>query len=145
MFKIGVFGIIIDEQKRVLLCHRRDYDLWNLPGGGLERNELPWEGVIREVKEETGLGVEVQRLSGIYSKPDQLEIVFSFICNAVDGKVSLNDEVDRIEYFKLDEIPGNTSPKQVERIKDALESSQIVLKVQKGPSSVDLLKQGKLK
>lgn len=60
MFKIGVFGIIIDEQNRVLLCHRRDYDLWNLPGGGLEKNEAPWEGVVREVKEETGLRVKVE-------------------------------------------------------------------------------------
>ena len=40
-FTIGVFGIIFDEQKRVLLVHRRDYDLWNLPGGVLENAESP--------------------------------------------------------------------------------------------------------
>ena len=52
-FTIGVFGIIRDEQNRVLLCLRNDYDLWNLPGGTLEQGESPWQGVIREVKEET--------------------------------------------------------------------------------------------
>ena len=51
-FTIGIFGIIFDEQKRVLLCHRRDYDLWNLSGGGLESGESPWEGLKREVRED---------------------------------------------------------------------------------------------
>jgi len=145
LFKIGVFGIIFNKEKGVLLCHRRDYDLWNLPGGGLEKNESPWEGVVREVREETGLIVEIQRLSGIYSKPDQSEIVFSFACNVIAGKVACNDEADRIEYFKFDKIPSNTSPKQLERIKDAFESSEVVMKVQRGLSSIDLLKQGELK
>lgn len=54
MFSIGAFAIILDEQSRVLLCHRRDFDVWNLPGGGVENGELPTEAVIREVREETG-------------------------------------------------------------------------------------------
>ena len=36
MFTLGAFTIILDEHERVLLCHRRDHDLWNLPGGRLE-------------------------------------------------------------------------------------------------------------
>lgn len=52
MFKIGAFAIILDEQGRVLLCHRRDIDAWNLPGGGLLSGEAPWQGVVRETKEE---------------------------------------------------------------------------------------------
>ena len=50
-FTIGVFGIILDEQSKILLVHRTDYDLWNLPGGRLESGESPWEGVVREIKE----------------------------------------------------------------------------------------------
>ena len=60
MFTIGTFAIIFDDQGRVLLCHRRDLDVWNLPGGGLESGELPTEAVLREVKEETGLKVVVE-------------------------------------------------------------------------------------
>lgn len=52
-FNIGVFAIVKDEKDRVLLCLRNDYNVWNLPGGGLEAGEAPWQGVIREVKEET--------------------------------------------------------------------------------------------
>ena len=48
MFTIGVFGIITDERDRVLLCHRRDFDLWNLPGGRVEAGESPWSALVRE-------------------------------------------------------------------------------------------------
>lgn len=134
---LGAFAILFDPQRRVLLCHRRDVDLWNLPGGGLEAGESPWEGVMREVAEETGLSAEVKRLAGIYSKPDVNEVVFSFVCKVVGGQLSLNDEADRLEWFELDSLPGNTSRKQVERIRDALEQPEtVVMKVQRGPSSL---------
>ncbi len=41
MFTIGAFAIILDSQQRVLLCHRRDIDQWNLPGGGVMSGEAP--------------------------------------------------------------------------------------------------------
>ena len=68
MFKIGVFAIIVDNQKRVLLGHRCDYNVWDLPGGGMESGETPWDCAVREVKEETGLDVQVTRLLGVYSR-----------------------------------------------------------------------------
>lgn len=134
-FAIGVFAIIIDEEGRVLLCHRRDGDLWNLPGGGLEPREAPWDGVVREVEEETGLAVAVERLAGVYFKPDVGEIVFSFVCTVAGGAAKATDEADRIEYFPLDRIPPNTSRKQVERVRDAVATRDVVLKEQRGPSS----------
>lgn len=145
-FKIGVFGIILDENQKVLLCHRRDYDLWNLPGGGLEQGESPWDGVKREVKEETGLDVGVQRLAGVYYKPSQNEIVFSFVCVVAGGKIKTTDEANKIEYFEFKRIPKNIPPKQVERIKDAFKSvSKVMFRTQEGLPSIDLLKRGKLK
>ncbi|OGD70308.1 hypothetical protein A3I18_01365 [Candidatus Campbellbacteria bacterium RIFCSPLOWO2_02_FULL_35_11] len=144
-FTIGIFGIIFDEQNRILLCHRNDYDLWNLPGGTLESGEAPWDRVKREVKEETGLEVKIEKLQGIYSKQDKNEIVFSFICNVIGGEITLNDETNQIEYFEINEIPKNTSPKQIERIKDALENlNELTLKVQAGKSSIELIKEGRL-
>ncbi len=145
-YTIGAFAIILDEQDRVLLCHRRDYDLWNLPGGGVEANEAPWECVVREVKEEVGLDVQVESLAGVYSKRNETDIVFSFICKVIGAKIALTDEADKIEYFSVNEIPQNTSPNQVERIKDILVKKQKmpVMKVQTKMSSIDLIKQGKL-
>jgi 8-oxo-dGTP diphosphatase len=144
-FTIGAFGIIFDKQKRVLLVHRRDYDLWNLPGGALEDFESSVNAVRREVKEETGLNIEVDKLIGVYSKENTNDMVFSFLCKIIDGKITLNDEADKIEYFELDKLPANTVPKQVERIKDALlNSNEVIFKTQTGKSAIELVKEGKL-
>ncbi|MDO8302724.1 MAG: NUDIX domain-containing protein [Sedimentisphaerales bacterium] len=145
MFTIGVFGIITDNEGRVLLCHRRDYDLWNLPGGGVEAGESPWGALVREIKEETGLEAKPVHLTGVYSKPDRNELVLSFACQVTGGEITLNDEADKIEYFDVGQIPKNTSPKQVDRIKEYFsDKSKTHYRVQTGPSSIDLIKQGKM-
>jgi 8-oxo-dGTP diphosphatase len=100
MWILGAFAIIFNEQKHVLLCHRRDMDAWNLPGGGVEQGELPTEAVLREVKEETGLEVAIERLLGVYGKADKPnEIVFSFFCRVTGGELVLTDESDDTRYF----------------------------------------------
>lgn len=60
-FAIAAFAVIFGEVDRVLLCHRRDMDLWNLPGDGVESGEISTETIIREVKEETGLDVAIEK------------------------------------------------------------------------------------
>jgi 8-oxo-dGTP pyrophosphatase MutT (NUDIX family) len=47
MFHIGAFAVILDKERQVLWCHRRDQDLWNLPGGRVRAFEAPWEGLVR--------------------------------------------------------------------------------------------------
>lgn len=136
---------IFDEQKRVLLCHRCDYDLWNLPGGRVESRETPWDAAKREVKEETGLEVSIERLSGVYSKPEEDDVVFNFVSRIIGGKITLSDEADEIKYFDINNLPKNTVPKQVERIRDALDcKSEVRLKTQTGLGAIELVKQGKL-
>ena len=142
MFTIGAFAVIFDELGRVLLCHRRDFDFWNLPGGGVANGELPTEAVIREVREETGLDVAVVRLVGVYGKADKDELVFAFICRILGGHLTITDEASECQYFKIEHIPINTSPKQVERIHDAVKSSgQLVFRRQTAPSTQEMLKQ----
>ncbi len=143
-FKVSVFGIIINDQDQVLLCLRNDYDVWNLPGGGLEKGEAPWEGVIREITEETGINVNVSRLVGVYSKPQKDEIVFIFECSVVGGKLTLTDEARDIKYFSKEKIPSNTVEKQVERINDYFNSAVLTLKKQTGPSFLETIQKDKL-
>lgn len=120
MFTLGAFAVIFNEKGEVLLSHRRDRDLWNFPGGGLESRELPDEAVIREVKEETGLEVVVERLASICGKLERDELVFTFVCRVVGGRLTLTDEADQHAFFTVDNLPANTVPRQVERLKDAL-------------------------
>lgn len=146
MFTIGVFAIIFDSQDRVLLSHRRDLDLWNLPGGALEPGELPTEAVLRETLEETGLEVEITRLTGVYTKPGKDDLIFAFLCRVTGGELTLTDEADAHQYYSVEEIPVNTIPKQVERIHDALAGdTQPIFRQQTAPSGrehLELLQRG---
>ena len=118
-YNIGAFIVIFDKKGRVLLSHRRDLDIWNLPGGGVEDGELPDEAAIRETLEETGLKVKIKDLVGIYGKPHRDEIAFVFIGRIVGGNLMVTAESDDSRFFKIKNIPVNTIPKHIERILDA--------------------------
>lgn len=136
MFTTGAFAIIFDDNERILLSHRRDIDMWNLPGGRVETGEMPWEAVIRETREETGLDVTIERLVGVYGKAEKDELVFAFLCRSAGGGLTPTDEADEHRYFSVDQIPPNTLPKQVERIHDALLSADsLILRRQTTPST----------
>ena len=60
---VSVAGVVIDEDWRALVIQRRDNGHWEPPGGILERDESIIEGLLREVREETGLIVEPLALS----------------------------------------------------------------------------------
>ena len=127
LFTIGAFAVIFNEIGQVLLSHRRDMDAWNLPGGGLECEELPSECVIREVQEETGLLVEVDRLIGIYGKTGRNEIVFAFVCRVTGGSLCETAESDACQYYDVDALPPNTLKKHALRVFDALNESRALV------------------
>jgi 8-oxo-dGTP diphosphatase len=141
MFTIGAFAIIFNEQGWVLLCHRRDLDVWNLPGGGVESGEMPTDAVIREVMEETGLEVEIERLVGVYGKINKDELDFSFVCYTISGNLLITDQASECKYFEVNNLPNNTIPKHVERIHDSVNPSlQPVFYRQTAPSTQEMLK-----
>ena len=61
--------IVRDENGRILLQRRTDFDWWGIPGGALELDEDITGCALREVREETGLSAQVERLVGVYSDP----------------------------------------------------------------------------
>ena len=65
-FLVGVLGIVLDEDGRVLLFRHtyRPFAPWGLPSGLLKPNESPAEAIEREVHEETGLIIEVVLTAG---------------------------------------------------------------------------------
>ena len=128
---VGAFAVILDAEAKLLLCHRRDRDEWNLPGGRVEKGESPWEAVVREVLEEVGLEVRVERLLGVYSVSTRDDIVFNVLCTPVGGTLGTTSEADRVEWFNRSAIPANTSRRHVERIEEAYaRPNSVALRVQ---------------
>ncbi|MEK7126164.1 MAG: NUDIX domain-containing protein [Patescibacteria group bacterium] len=113
---IGAFSIILDDENRVLLCKRRDKDLWNLPGGRVEQDESPWAAAVREAQEEMNVVITIERLVGVYFKQEQGEIVFQFLARIEHGTPSKSEESKETAYFDMNALPENTAPRQKERI-----------------------------
>lgn len=133
-FRIGVF-VVIWQDGQVLLSRRRDSGWWNLPGGGMELGETVEETGMRETLEETGLRVAVDRLGGVYSKPQKQEVVFTLICHVVGGELHETEEATEHAFFSPDALPPRTLPKHAERVADALRQPEgAVLKAQREPS-----------
>ncbi|MGW4826658.1 NUDIX hydrolase [Amycolatopsis japonica] len=65
----SVTVVVRDSAGRLLLIHKVDNDLWALPGGGHDAGERITDTAVREVKEETGVDVEILRLVGTYTDP----------------------------------------------------------------------------
>ncbi|MBI3161296.1 MAG: NUDIX domain-containing protein [Chloroflexi bacterium] len=113
-FTLGVFAIIYDEQKNILLAHRRDMDLWDLPGGGMNHGELPTDTAIRETKEETGFDVVIDRLLVVYAKPApwDKDLGFVFTGHVIGGEATMSDESDDVRFFAMNDLPENISPRK---------------------------------
>jgi ADP-ribose pyrophosphatase YjhB (NUDIX family) len=136
-FKLGAFAVIVDDEGRVLLCHRRDVDLWNLPGGVVEASEAPWQAVLREVREETGLEAAIERLAIVDYRPGKGEVVFTFTCAVTGGALATSDEADASAWFAPAALPENTAARHVERIAPVLAGGPLpLLRTQHGPPSV---------
>lgn len=121
--KPGAFAVIFDDRARVLLCHRTDRNAWNLPGGGIEDHESPREAVIREVAEEIGLEVAVQRLVGMYFMPSSRNIAYTFHCVRTGGCLRTSNEADQIGWFERGCLPETTLPRHIERVHHAYDPS----------------------
>lgn len=138
-FRVSVSALIFDGE-RVLLAHRRAIDWWNLPGGAIDPGETIDEGLRREVREETGLEIEVGQLVGVYSKPRKQEIVLSFRCHVIGGELNAigDDDIDESRYFATDDLPTNTLPKHRERVMDALlNQERAILRAQRTSTQED--------
>ena len=109
-------GCVTDLDGRILLEHRVDNDLWALPGGTPEFGESILQTLVREVREETGLDVEVVGLVGLYSDPRHViaytdgevrqQFTLSFRCRLVGGSLQMDSESLELRWVRQDELDG---------------------------------------
>jgi 8-oxo-dGTP diphosphatase len=117
---VSVSAVITDDHGHALLVQRRDNQHWEPPGGVLELGETIHDGLQREVREETGLSVEPDMLTGVYKNMSRGIVALVFRCQITGGYLTANDEVTDFQWADEDAIRELTSEAYVVRLLDAL-------------------------
>jgi 8-oxo-dGTP diphosphatase len=120
---VSVAGIVINDRDEVLVIKRRDNGHWEMPGGILELGETFEQGVIREVHEETGITVTVERLTGIYKNMTQGIVALVFRCRPGPQAPHPTDEVTEVRWIPRDLACDNMNPAFAIRVNDAFDST----------------------
>jgi 8-oxo-dGTP diphosphatase len=102
-----IVGLILKNNR--FLCIKQDKGeykdfIW-VPAGHLEPNETVGEGVIREVKEETGLDVRVKKL--VLKTEDSSFLSYFYLCGIIGGELSTKGEIKEIFWLSFNEILGS--------------------------------------
>lgn len=115
--RVSARAIIIEDGKLLTMFRRKKkedgsyQEYYAIPGGGLEENETLKENVIREIKEELNIDIEI--LGYLGHKEDYTSITYFFHCKRIHGEPKLGgpelkrsnvDNYYEIRYVNLDEI-----------------------------------------
>ena len=101
---VSVAAAILDDAGRFLAIRRADNGRWEPPGGVLELDESITDGVIREVREETGLDVRPLALTGVYKNMNRAIVALVFRCDIVAGQAHTSDEARELAWLTPDEL-----------------------------------------
>mgnify|MGYP003132271949 CR=1 FL=1 len=98
--------VLIDKDNRILMLKRSDYmdrfaGEWDLPGGHLKQNESLFDGLCREVKEETGLSVENPKIIEIQAN------MHFFYAKYTHKPIELSHEHTDFKFFDKNSLNGD--------------------------------------
>jgi ADP-ribose pyrophosphatase YjhB (NUDIX family) len=107
-------AVVVDAQGRVMLTRRAlepARDMWDLPGGFVEAGEHPEDAVRRELREETGLAVELDGLLGIWC--DRYgggvhTLNLHYLAHPVSGAQRAGSDVSEIAWFAPESLPARS-------------------------------------
>lgn len=102
--KVGVQCALLDNEGKILLEHRNDDKLWGIPGGWVDVGETPEMAVVREMQEEAGIVIEVEKLGGFYTRlPGEWDqphtsVHIVYLCRYISGEVRISHESLAMEF-----------------------------------------------
>ncbi len=115
----GAFSIIKNESGKILLIRRKDFPIWDLPGGKLENNETIEICAIREAEEETGYIIQLEKQIGEYHRPTRQDIQYVFTGKIIGGKpIHRGSETSKLKFCHVKFLPLLMVPHRKEQIKD---------------------------
>ena len=121
--KIDVRGAVIREGKILLVREKAD-GRWAMPGGWGDIGDAPAAMVAREVWEESGFRVSVDKLVGVYDanrlQPLEFYHVYKliFMCAITSGEATTSIETLDVDFFELDKLPPLSETRTNKRILD---------------------------
>lgn len=110
---LPVTATIVPKDNKIVLVKRKYppfVDDWCLPGGFIEAHEAPADSAIREVEEETGLKIEIERIleSSAPGKGINVIIIF-YLAKPAKGPLFAGDDASEVASFSQHEIPANVA------------------------------------
>jgi ADP-ribose pyrophosphatase YjhB (NUDIX family) len=109
-------AVVVNDAGDILLQRRADNDQWALPGGTMEVGETLAQTAVREVKEETGIDIEVTGIVGIYSDPGHViaysdgevrqEFNICFDARMIGGDLKSSEESIDVRFISVPEVDG---------------------------------------
>lgn len=127
-FRLSSHAVITNELDQVLLL-KANYGnfAWGLPGGALEPGETIHQALLRECKEELGLGVNIRYLSGVYYHSAYQSQAFIFRCEliqpAAEMVIRLSHEHSEFAFHDINTL----NAVQRQRITDCLNFNGVVV------------------
>ena len=112
--------VVVGRGDRVLMVRRANqpgYGLWSVPGGYVDRGEVVEMAAAREVREETGLVVEIGGLLGLFSQAGNPVIVAAFAGVETGGLLRAGPETLAVEFFPQDALPPLAFPRDAQMLK----------------------------
>ena len=120
---VSVAGIVVRDDGQVLVIKRDDNGHWEAPGGVLELDESFEAGVQREVLEETGLAVTVERLTGVYKNLTHGIVALVYRCRPAGGEPHVTEEAREIRWMTKEQVQSAMTPAFGVRVLDAFEEA----------------------
>jgi 8-oxo-dGTP diphosphatase len=109
----GACAVVVDDDGRVLLERRADTGQWSLPAGAIDPGEQPADAAVREVYEETGARIAVERLAGValrevtYPHGDVCQfLTVWFRAKPIGGHAAVHDEESSAGWYSPEELPS---------------------------------------
>jgi 8-oxo-dGTP diphosphatase len=111
---VAVAALILDKGRLLLIRRKNEPSkgLWSAPGGVVELAEKVEDAVKREVNEETGLRIEVERILTVLNhiikdKEDHVRfhyVIIYFLVRALEGKPVASTDAEDVRWIRIDEI-----------------------------------------
>jgi 8-oxo-dGTP diphosphatase len=110
--KVAV-GVVVELDGRIVLGkrnHEPKLGCWSFPSGFVDSGEVLEDAALREVEEETGLSVRLDRLLGVYSRKGERVVFVAYAGAVVGGSLSPGEECMEVASFAPDQLPELAFP-----------------------------------